>query len=79
MQCPEKRASSWEEGLSSLPGGEWDGADSQREITQRMRRMTTRQTKKLKRKLMLIYKKVFSFSSKDLQGQLKTPYESSFA
>ena len=28
VQRPEKRASSWEEGLSSLPEGEWAGAES---------------------------------------------------
>ena len=42
MQCPEKRASSWEEGLSSLPEGEWDAAEFQREMTQGTRRMTAR-------------------------------------
>ena len=34
VQCPEKRASSWEEGLSSLPEGEWAVAESRREMTQ---------------------------------------------
>ena len=42
---PERRASSWKEGLSSLQEGEWAAAESQRAKTQRMRRMTTRQTK----------------------------------
>ena len=39
VQHPEKRASSWEEGLSSLPEGEWVVAESQRGMTQGMRRM----------------------------------------
>ena len=34
LQRPEKRASSWEEGLSSLPEGEWAVAESQRGMTQ---------------------------------------------
>ena len=34
VQRPEKRASSWEEGLNSLPEGEWAVAESQREMTQ---------------------------------------------
>ena len=34
VQRPEKRASSWEEGLSSLPEGEWAVAESQRGMTQ---------------------------------------------
>ena len=34
VQCPEKRASSWEEGLSSLLEGEWAVAESQRRMTQ---------------------------------------------
>ena len=33
-QCPEKWASSWEEGLSSLPEREWAVAESQRGMTQ---------------------------------------------
>ena len=45
VQRPEKRASSWEEGLSSLLEGEWAVAESQRGMMQRMRRVTTRQTK----------------------------------
>ena len=49
MQRPEKRASSWEEDLSSLQEGEWAGAESQREMTQRMRRVTTRQTKEIEK------------------------------
>ena len=47
MQRPEKRASSWEKGLSSLPECEWAAAESQREMTQGMRRITARQTKKI--------------------------------
>ena len=50
VQRPEKRASSWEEGLSSLPEGEWAAAESQRGITQGMRRMTAWQTKKIEKK-----------------------------
>ena len=34
VQRPEKRASSWEEGLSSLPEGEWAVVESQRGMTQ---------------------------------------------
>ena len=33
VKRPEKRASSWEEGLSSSPEGEWAVAESQREKT----------------------------------------------
>ena len=33
VQRPEKRASSWEEGLSSLLEGEWAATESQREMT----------------------------------------------
>ena len=42
---PEKRVSFWEEGLSFLREGVWAVAESQRGMAQRMRRMTTRQTK----------------------------------
>ena len=49
VQRPEKRASSWEEGLSSLPEGEWAVAESQRRITQGMRRMTAWQTNKIEK------------------------------
>ena len=68
-QRPEKRASSWEEGLSSLPEGEWPaaesqkvmtqdkvklvwrsaGAESQRGMTQRIRRIATRKTKQIEK------------------------------
>ena len=71
VQRPEKRASSWEEELSSLPEGEWAGAESQREMTQRMRRITTRQTKEIEKESInilfdeRIYKNIFSFSGKD--------------
>ena len=34
VQRPEKRTSSWEEGLGSLPEGEWAVAESQRGMTQ---------------------------------------------
>ena len=34
VHCSEKRASSWEEGLSSLPQDEWAVAESQRGMTQ---------------------------------------------
>ena len=34
VQCPEKRVSSWEEGLSSLPEDEWTFAESQTGMTQ---------------------------------------------
>ena len=49
VQRPEKRASSWEEELSSLPEGEWAGAESQKRVMQRIRRMTTRQTKEIEK------------------------------
>ena len=42
VQRPEKQVSFWEEGWSSLPEGEWAVAESQR-----MRRLTTRQTKEI--------------------------------
>ena len=50
VQGPEQRASSWVEGLSSLPEGDWAVADSQRGMMQRMRRATTRQTKEIEKK-----------------------------
>ena len=49
LQCPEKRASSWEEGLSSLPECELAGAESQRGMMQRMRRVTKIQTKEIEK------------------------------
>ena len=49
------RAISWEEGLSSLPEGEWAGAESQRGMTQRMRRMTTRQTNEIEKESIHIF------------------------
>ena len=49
VQRPEKRASSWEKGLSSLPEGEWAGAVSQIGMTQRLRRITTRRTKEIEK------------------------------
>ena len=49
VQRPEKWASSWEEGLSSLPESEWAAAESQRGMTQGMRRMTARQKKKIEK------------------------------
>ena len=49
VERPEKPASSWEEGLSSLPEGEWAGAESQRGMAQGTRRMTARQTKKIEK------------------------------
>ena len=70
VQRPEERASSWEEGLSSLPEGEWAGAESQRGMMKRMRRVTTdKGNRKRKYKhfvwFNLMYKKFFSFSGKD--------------
>ena len=50
VQRPEKRASSCEEGLNFLPEGEWAGAESQKEMMQKMRRITTRQTKEIEKK-----------------------------
>ena len=49
VQRPENQASSWEEGLSSLPEGEWAGAESQRGMMQRMRRVTTQQAKEIEK------------------------------
>ena len=49
MQRPEKRTSSWGDGFSSLPEGEWAVAESQRGMMQRMRRVTTRQTKEIEK------------------------------
>ena len=49
VQRPIKRASSWEEGLSFLQVGEWAGAESQRGMMQRKRRMITRQTKEIEK------------------------------
>ena len=49
VQRPETRASSWEEGLSSLLDGEWADAETQRVMMQRMRRVTTRQTKEIEK------------------------------
>ena len=49
VQRPEKRTSFWEEGLSSLLEGEWASAESQRGMMQRMRRVTTRQTKDIEK------------------------------
>ena len=49
VQLSEKQAYSWEEGLSSLPEGDWAVGESQRGMTQRMRRITTRQTKEVEK------------------------------
>ena len=73
VQRHEKRASSWDEGLSSLPEAEWAGVESQSGMTQRMRRMTTKTdegNRKGKYKHLfwcnLMYTKDFSISAKDL-------------
>ena len=50
VQRPEKQASSWEEGLSFLQEGEWAGAESQRGMIQRMKRVATRETKEIEKK-----------------------------
>ena len=55
VQRPEKRASSWEEGLSSLLEGEWAVAESQRGMTQKMRRMNTRQTQEVEKESINIF------------------------
>ena len=49
VQRPEKRVSSWEEGVSSLPEGEWAVAESQEGMMQRMRRVTTKQKKEIEK------------------------------
>ena len=51
VQRPEKRASFWEEELNSLPEGEWAGADFQRGMLQRMRRVTRRQKKEIRKEV----------------------------
>ena len=70
---PEKHDSSRVESLSSLLEGESAVAKSQRGMTKRMRIITTRQTKEIEKESKkhfvwcnLMYKKVFSFSGKDL-------------
>ena len=50
VQIAEKRASSVEERLSSLPKGEWAVAESQRGMAQRMRKMTARQPNEIEKK-----------------------------
>ena len=42
VQCPEKRASSWEKGLSSSPDSEWALAESQRGMTQNEMKLVCR-------------------------------------
>ena len=54
-QRREKRTSSWEEGLSSLLEGEWAVAESQRGMTQKMRRITTRKTKGIEKESVNIF------------------------
>ena len=49
MRRPEKWASSREERLSSLPGGELAAVKFQRGMTQVMRIMVARQTKKIEK------------------------------
>ena len=68
VQRPEKRASYWEEGFSCLPEGEWAVAESQIGMTQRMRRMTTRQKKEIEKGSINIFFDAtdFSFSAKYL-------------
>ena len=56
VQRPKKRASSWEERLSSLPEGEWAVAESQRGMTQGTRRMTARQTKKMEKESINMFR-----------------------
>ena len=71
VQRPEKRASSWEEGLSSLPEGEWAGAESPKRDNAENEKNDCK-TKKGKRKgkfkdlfwYNLIYKKDFPFFAK---------------
>ena len=47
---PDKHDSSRDERMSSLPEGEGAVAESQRGMMQRMRRITTRQTKEIENK-----------------------------
>ena len=47
IYCKEKGASIWKEGLSSILEGEWTGGESQRGLTQGIKRMTARQTKEM--------------------------------
>ena len=55
VQRPEKRASSWEEGLNSSLEGVWAGTESKRGMTQRMRRMTTKQMKEIEKENINIF------------------------
>ena len=76
VQRPKKRVSSREEGLGSLLESEWTGAESQRGMMQRMRRVTKRQTKDIEKESISIlfdatlcinfFFFFFSFSGKDL-------------
>ena len=49
VQHPEKRIFYWEERLSSLPEGDWAVAKFERGMTQKLRRITTRQTKEIEK------------------------------
>ena len=77
-QRPEKRASSWEELLTSLPEVEWVVAEIQKrgdaENEKNENYKTDEGNRKGKYKHLawcnLIYKTVFSLSGKDLQRQL---------
>ena len=69
VQRPEKRAYFWEESLSSLPEGEWAAAEPQRRMTQRMRRVTTRQTKGIEKESINI---LFICIRKFFHSQVKT-------
>ena len=81
VQRPKKRASSWEEGLSSLSEGKWAVAATQSGMMQRMKGMTTRQTKEIEKErinilfdAMQCMRKFFNSRVKNLQKQLQTPY-----
>ena len=80
VQRPEKRVSSREEGLGSLPVGEWAVAEFQRDMTQRMRRITTRKTKGIEKESInifywcnLMYKKAFYSLVKTCKDSYKPP------
>ena len=77
VQRPKKWPSSWEEGLSFLPEGEWAGAKSQRGITQRMRRMTTTQTDEIQKESINIFFDV-TYCIRKIFHSLSNTYKDSY-
>ena len=74
---PKKRASSWEEGLSSLPEGKWAVAATQRGMMQRMKGMTTRQTKGIEKERINILFDAMQCMRKIFNSRVKT-YKNSY-